>query len=351
MPRLRLYAGPRDAIEAPCEAHVGLLDGSYMLRDEAGFKLPAQVHGGVLSFVTPFLRRGEIRTLEVIDEVPDSTLELRDTGSEVVVARRGFQLAAYKYSGGRMPYVYPLNVPEGVSLTEDSPRDHPHHHSLWTAHGDVNGVDFWAGDGRIRHLRFKRLTAGPAYAEIVAENSWEAEGGRLLVEERRIRFWNVPSGEWLIDYEVILQPEGEVVLGDTKEAGMVSLRVASSMTVLKGGRLTNSWGGVNEGEVWGKRAEWCDYSGPLAGSVWGVAVFDHPTNPRHPTYWHARDYGLMTANVFGISHFTGRREGEMRLVSPTRFLYRLHVHRGWVREARVGLRYINWLYPPTVEPA
>ncbi len=349
--RVLIRSGPRDAIEATCEVRAGLPDGAYLLVDDSGHAYPAQSSGGVLSFVVPLLRAGEVRALRLVEGEPAAQLELSDTGSEVRVSRGGFHVASYRYRGARVPHVYPLNAAGAASVTEDAPRDHPHHRSLWTAHGDVNGVDFWAGGGEIRHLRFKRLVAGPVYAEIVAENSWESGGSRLILEERRVRIWSVPSGEWLVDYEVALEPEGEVVLGDTKEAGILSLRVASSMTVLSGGRLTNSWGGVNEGEVWGRRAEWCDYSGPLAGSVWGVAAFDHPSNPRHPTYWHARDYGLMAANVFGLSHFVGRREGDMRLTAPVRFRYRLLIHRGWAHEAHVGLRYLNWVYPPRAELA
>jgi hypothetical protein len=30
---------------------------------------------------------------------------------------------------------------------------------------------------------------------------------------------------------------------------------------------------------------------------------DHPSNLRHPTWWHARHYGLFTANPFGQGHF------------------------------------------------
>jgi len=341
-----VLVGRRDAAEVPCEVPAGLPDGSYVLADEAGYSYPAQAEGGVLSFVIPLLRRGEERRLRVVEGEAPAAFRLVDTGSEVRIMRGGFHVASYRYGGVRVPYVHPLNVAGGTSVTEDAPSDHPHHHSLWTAHGDVSGADFWSGAGRIRHLGFKRLSAGPAYAEIVAVNSWEAEGARLLVEERRVRFWNVPSGEWVIDYEVVLAPEGEVVLGDTKEAGMLSLRVASSMTVLRGGQLTNSWGGLNEREVWGRRAVWCDYSGPLAGSVWGIAVFDHPSNPRHPTYWHARDYGLMAANVFGVSYFTGEGRGDMRVAAPLRFRYRVFVHRGWASEAGVHLRYLNWVYPP-----
>jgi len=347
--KLKAAAGLRDHLEVPCEVKLDIPDGGYALVDEAGFTYPVQASGGVLSFILPYLRASEVRELKLEEGELRQTIRLEDTGSEVRVYRGQLLVASYKYTGARMPYVYPLNAPEGFSVTEDAPRDHPHHRSLWTAHGDVNGVDFWAGEGRIRHVRFVRLSAGPAYAEIEAENSWEADGACLLREKRRIRFWNVPSGEWLIDYEVALEPEGEVVLGDTKEAGIVSLRVAPSMTVTSGGRLENSWGGVNEREVWGRRAEWCDYSGPLGNRVYGIVVFDNPSNPRFPTYWHARDYGLMTANMFGLTHFTGSGGGEMRLERPVAFKYRLFVHRGWAREAGIACRYLDWLYPPVIQ--
>jgi hypothetical protein len=32
-------------------------------------------------------------------------------------------------------------------------------------------------------------------------------------------------------------------------------------------------------------------------------MFDHPGNLRFPTHWHARTYGLLTANRFGTDHF------------------------------------------------
>jgi len=347
--KFKVAGGLRNHFEVACEVKLDVPDGGYALVDEAGFTYPAQASGGVLSFILPSLRASEVRELKLEEEAFGPRIRLENTGSELRVYRGQLLIASYKYTGARMPYIYPLNTPEGLSVTEDSPSDHPHHHSLWTAHGDVKGADFWAGEGRIQHIRFTRLAAGSVYAEIEAENSWETEGTRLLREQRRIRFWNVPSGEWLIDYEVLLEPEGEVVLGDTKEAGIVSLRVAPSMTVLSGGRLENSWGGINEREVWGKRAEWCDYSGPLGSHIYGIAVFDHLSNPRFPTYWHARDYGLMTANVFGLSYFLGAGGGEMRLEKPVAFKYRLFVHRGWAREAEIAGRYLDWLYPPEIE--
>ena len=39
-----------------------------------------------------------------------------------------------------------------------------------------------------------------------------------------------------------------------------------------------------------------------------VVIFDHPENPGNPTYWHARTYGLFTANPFGRHMFTDGAE-------------------------------------------
>ena len=58
------------------------------------------------------------------------------------------------------------------------------------------------------------------------------------------------------------------------------------MEVRNGGKIENSYGGISESETWGKRAQWCDYSGPIEGRIVGVSVFDHPESFRYPTYWH-----------------------------------------------------------------
>ena len=61
--------------------------------------------------------------------------------------------------------------------------------------------------------------------------------------------------------------------------------------------------GVQGREMWGKRAKWVDYWAPISGNTVGIAIFDHPSNPRHPTWWHARHYGLVAANPFGVHDF------------------------------------------------
>lgn len=81
------------------------------------------------------------------------------------------------------------------------------------------------------------------------------------------------------------------------------------------GRIVNSEGHEN-GEAWGKTARWVDYSGRVDGIMTGVAILDHPGNLRHPCHWHARDYGLVAANPFGLHDFTKAEKGTGDHVIP-----------------------------------
>ena len=47
--------------------------------------------------------------------------------------------------------------------------------------------------------------------------------------------------------------------GDTREGGILSLRVNPLITVEEGELIENAYGVVNEGETGGKQAPWCDY--------------------------------------------------------------------------------------------
>jgi Methane oxygenase PmoA len=83
-----------------------------------------------------------------------------------------------------------------------------------------------------------------------------------------------------------------------------------------------------------------DYYGPVNGQTVGIAIFDHPSNPRYPTYWHSRAYGLFAANVFGVRDFTGdkSKDGSMTVQSGkgVRFRYRVVIHTGDVNSAHIA---------------
>jgi hypothetical protein len=93
------------------------------------------------------------------------------------------------------------------------------------------------------------------------------------------------------------------------------------------GRILDANGRRNEREVWGRASSWCDYSGTLHGNHVGVTLFCHPDNPR-PSWFHARDGGLLTANLFGRAAF---RQGPPSKITvapgkPLRLRYGIFIH-------------------------
>jgi alpha-mannosidase len=86
----------------------------------------------------------------------------------------------------------------------------------------------------------------------------------------------------------------------------------------------------------------------VEGRTVGVAIFDHPQNPRHPTWWHVRDYGLFAANPFGRHDFEGLPDahaGDLRIPAGQNvtFRYRVYMHEGDAQQARVADRYAEYV--------
>ncbi|MDW8052063.1 MAG: PmoA family protein [Armatimonadota bacterium] len=277
----------------------------------------------------------------------------------------GKPFIGYVWRGAPKPYLYPVYGPNDKPITRhfpmqrvpDETTDHPHHRSIWFTHGEVNGVDFWTegpGKGRIVHQALERIETGPVLARWIARNEWRTPDGKpLLGEQTEVICYYTPESRW-IDYSVTLTAlETDVTFGDTKE-GTFGVRVASSMEVKRGtgGQIVNA-AGQRDRDAWGKRAPWCDYTGIVEGEVVGIAIFDHPTNLRHPTYWHVRDYGLFAANPFGVHDFvpgTPKGEGDYTLKKgeSLTFRYRLWLHKGRTEEAGVATQYEAYRHAPRV---
>lgn len=278
--------------------------------------------------------------------------------------------------GSSRPYCYPIIAADGTGLTRDFPmkdtpgedRDHPWHKSLMFAHSMVGGVDFWnegTGDagkspkekGRITHDAITE-TSGGQIGVIRATNKWLAPDGRLIcTDDRTIRIRNLPDGR-LLDFEVTLHalPDAPLLLGDNKD-GTMAIRLAQWMTMphkYKGNPVPGNGHivtakGDRDAAAWGKRAEWCDYHAPHQGKIYGVAIFDHPQNISHPTWWMARDYGLFAANPFGRHDFEGLKDqphiGDRTIPAggSLTLRYRFYFHEGDEVAAKVAARYADYV--------
>ena len=301
-----------------------------------------------------------------------SAVRLEEGNDKIDVTIDGALFTSYQYSSTyARPFLYPVMGPFSHGITRNYPMvesipgetsDHPHHKSLYTAFGDVNGLNDWdevAEDhGRIVHKAFTAVESGPVYGRVVSENDWVTHKGTpVICETREVVFYHTPATARVFDYAVTFHTADEsVTFGDTKEGGILSVRVASSMDVSRGlgGQITNAYGGTGEAETWGRPSPWCDYSGPVAGRTVGLAVLDHPGNLRHPSQWHVRNYGLMTANCFGWSYYQNDKsvDGSYTIAPHTdlTFRYRVYIHSGGA--GRVPSRFLDFAFPPqvSVEP-
>lgn len=284
-------------------------------------------------------------------------VKIDEVDNKLRVEINGKLFTEYNYQEVPRPYFYPVIGPTGAlvvrnwpmkDINPDEAHDHVHHRSLWFTHGEINGNDFWGeGDksGKVVHDKFLKVSSGPDMGEIISTDKYVAKDGTVVCTDTRThKFYNTADGQ-IMDFEITIHASnGQVTMGDTKE-GSMAIRLAPTMR-LKGkvgqGHIINSEG-VTDGDTWGKRANWCDYYGPVDGQVVGVAIFDHPSNPMHPTWWHVRDYGLFAVNPFGVHDFENKPAGTGDFKIPAgesrTFKYRFYFHKGDEKQGGVAEHY------------
>lgn len=295
---------------------------------------------------------------------------IKQGAEQIVVDIDGKPFTTFFIGGANLnrPYLYPLRTASGKMVTRSFPAgqlpgettDHPHHAGVFYGHGDVNGFNYWAIQnvpaadlkpdpkmGRIVLARVVSVKSGKESGTVDAVFNWlKPDGQPLLTETRKMTFHAHPDLR-IIDFEFDFAAidNENVVFRDTKE-GTFAMRMATPLeepspktdkagAPARTGKLTNANDGEREAGVWGKRSPWVDYAGELDGEKVGVVMMDHPANPRHPTYWHSRGYGLHSINPFGVSDFLNDKSqnGSLTLApgEHVRFRYRVIVHQGAAR--------------------
>ena len=257
----------------------------------------------------------------------DSTVELRANERNVDVLIGGEQFTSFDFTTYDKPILYPIYSPGQIGMTRNWPmkkdvvgesHDHPHHKSMWISH-EINGVDFWAErGGTVKAERVETEFEGQQNNVLRSTSAWvkDADGKTLLTDQTTYWFGGDNDSRWincLINYQAT---HGDFQFDDTKE-GLFAIRTHPDLRLTAKpdagvaevfGSAINS-AGVTGKDVWGKPAKWMLYFGEVDGNPVSIAMYDHPTNLRHPTTWHARDYGLVAANPFGMHHFLGKEKG------------------------------------------
>jgi hypothetical protein len=302
-----------------------------------------------------------------VDQLP---VEFQPRPDSVQVLVGGKPFTTYYFgTHSPKPYLHPLRSAAGTIVTRGFPmrtdisgesRDHPHHRALFFAHGDINGIDFW-GEGQPSKQEqtargvyysseelpkgrtvFRKLEVAKG-ATLRATFDLVGPDGKAIGSETQQYTFHGDASTRVIDcaFTLIADQGVPLKLGDTKE-GALAIRVVKELEAPHV-EMLNSEGGVGEKEIWGKRADWVDYSGVVAGEKLGIAIFDNPLNIKHPTYWHARGYGLFAVNPFGEHDFCHdpKRDGSVTIPAGQSLTlrYRVLIHHGDATEAQVAEAY------------
>ena len=104
--------------------------------------------------------------------------------------------------------------------------------------------------------------------------------------------------------------------------------------------------GTKGTDVWGKRAKWVELSGIIEDEKVSVIILDHPENVGHPTYWHARGYGLFAANPLGMETFSEGKEKLNLTLDPGQsvtFKYRMLILTGQIDPPAINDAYSKYI--------
>ena len=291
--------------------------------------------------------------------LPEDRVSLQIDGTE--------RLAWHFDSRYERPFFFPFVGPSGSFLTRmghPGAPNHDHHRSIWFAHYKVLGIDFWSNRtaARIRQKQWLAYQDGDDEAIMAVRLGWyDGHDPEELLEQELIAAVRPGcEGETLLELQSTFIPHAQSLEFGKTNFGFLAVRMAKSISEYFGaGRLTDSHGRTGEPAIFGKSADWMDYSGPVPGNevvafcqaplasapktndaqsdspsvrIEGITYHDHPSNPGSPTHWHVRSDGWMgAAACYQQPVITTRKR-------PLVLRYLLHAHAGPfdpVRTARI----------------
>ena len=279
------------------------------------------------AFAAPQSQQKTAPSVETESNVQTSiTLESKD---DRIAVKFGDELfTQYIFKGYEKPILYPVMAPGNVAITRRYPiekkaaneaTDHPHHKSIWFGQGNINGHNFWTmGHGTIVLDKVIQTQENGKNAVIETSHLWKTRKGKTLLKDETKMTFSQQENTRSIEYEVkLIASEKDLTFIDDRNGkeGTMAIRTHPALRVThrdKGkpatGRALNSQGTTGKA-IWGEKSKWVLYQGPINKENYAVAMFDHSDNLRHPTTWLARDYGLVAANPFGLSHFLKKKRG------------------------------------------
>ncbi len=230
----------------------------------------------------------------------------------VALVKDGRPVWQFNYSPAlSKPCFHPLALPGGSDLTWLSPRDHPHHLALFFSWKYLNRVNYWEEPGGIpegttRWSNVEIETRADFAARIKLALQYRPRGATAdVLNEKRALAISRPAGDgaYSLDWDMeFTAGPADVVLDrtppDTTPDGNarggyagLSIRLAAGLSSPRVAATADT--GPLAKDRYGFAASAAEFNGVIDGGEVGVAILDHPSNPRAPTRW----YGIMARSV------------------------------------------------------
>lgn len=193
-------------------------------------------------------------------------------------------------------YIFPVLSPSGLSVADDYPLNHKHHHGIWAAwtktEFEGRHPDFWnMGDktGTVLFGGIKSSKAGTVFATLESRNIYYDRSinpnKKVLNEDWEIKVYNISNAErpyYLFDLELKqnLSSTSALKLPEYLYGGMG----------FRGNGAWNGEGKTNFLSSEGKdrtnghatTSNWIHIGGEIGGQLTGITILSHPDNFRSP---------------------------------------------------------------------
>ncbi len=243
-----------------------------------------------------------------IGEPAYGRVELKEAGKAALVYNYDSQLKEGAPEDRRSCcYVFPVYTPAGVSMLDDFPKDHYHHHGVFWAWPVVETptgkYDLWMYKG-VQHKfekwiskRVEKKTAALAVA-----NGWYAGEKKLMSEEVRLRLFPAEGKSRRFEVTVKLEAESEpVTIRGSQEKGKSYGGFSARFAPREGTALNSAEGPVAKDEDLVNH-RWAELTAAYGGKRATLRITPSEKNQGVPYQWCLRNYGFVGAS------FPGRTE-------------------------------------------
>lgn len=231
-------------------------------------------------------------------------------------------------------FFHPLATPNGVTVTDLAPADHPHHRGVFFGFVEMRGAkhdaDFWGwgehapkDKRQIVHIDKSDYVGGNRVDSVTFANAWKV-GKAVMLDESLTVTATAHDDANVLDLDYRLTPREDIRLPRWAFSGFcVRLRKDGKIVYTdKNGVVERPALNHLKPELDWPAADWYDATVTLKdGKHVGVAVVDHPSNP--PCLWH-NESNIHMLNPCIVA------PGEVKLTAgkPLNLSYRLITHDG-----------------------